>query len=154
MPHRLPPELRALFNASRSIAEITDLKEIVSIRDLAARYQVETAWLGLETHNLAAEFKLRAERRAGQLLRSIMKHGGDRKSAVHSQTLKLADLGIDHNRSARWQREASVPDDLFEEYVAAAKEYGKPITARGLLRLEQTLAHKRPDRKPQSSSGS
>lgn len=154
MPHRLPPELKDLFNAARSFDEITDIKEIVSIRDRAARYLAENAWLGLEIQNLAAELKLRAERRAGHLLRSITKHGGDRKSAVHNKALKLADLGIDHNQSARWQREASVPDDLFGEYVAAAKEFRKPITARGLLRLEQTLAHKRRYRKPQSSSGS
>jgi hypothetical protein len=39
--------------------------------------------------------------------------GGDRRSNGHDDRLKLADLGLDHNQSKRWQQ-ASLPE---EEYV-------------------------------------
>ena len=148
MPEWVSAELKALHAADRGIAENSDLKEVKAIRDRseAARHYAQSIGLGLTIQNQAAEVKLRAERRAGQLLTGLIKCGGDRKSIAHNENLKLSDFGIDHNQSARWQREASVPDDMFEEYLAAAKEYGKPITARGLLRLERLLAKKQLNR--------
>jgi hypothetical protein len=54
--------------------------------------------------------------------------------------LKLEDQGIDHNQSARWQREAAVPNAVFEKYLAKANELRQDITAQGLLRLARILA--------------
>jgi hypothetical protein len=144
MPAWVSAELKALQDMSRGIAENTDLKEVKAIRDRAeaARHYAQSNGMGLKTQNQAAEVKLRAERRAGKLLAGLIKRGGDRKSTTHNEHLKLSDLGIDHNQSARWQREAAVPDDVLEEYLAATKEDGKPITASGLLRLKRMLAQK------------
>ena len=135
-------DLKTLNRVAQALAETSDLAQVKAIRDRAeaARHNAQCNGMGLKTQNQAAEVKLRAERRAGKLLAGLIKRGGDRKSTTHNEHLKLSDLGIDHNQSARWQREASVPDDVFEEYLAAAKEDGKPITASGLLRLKRILA--------------
>jgi len=52
----------------------------------------------------AAEVKLRAERKAGELLAETITKGGDPKS--HDVTLNI--LGIEKMQSHRWQRVASI----------------------------------------------
>jgi hypothetical protein len=92
--------------------------------------------------NHAAEIKLRAERKAGELLAVSLIHGGDRRSSSRDKNLKLADLadlGIDHNQCARWQREAAVPDQEFERYLATVKAAKKEVSAAGLLQLAKKL---------------
>lgn len=140
-------ELSILAHADRSIAQAKTIEEIKSIRDRAeaARHYAKSAALGLHVQNLAAEFKLRAERKAGELLAQLSLHGGNRKSNSHHEILKLADLGIDRNKSARWQLAASIPDSIFRAYLAAAEESGTAITTQGLFRLasKSTSRHKR-----------
>jgi hypothetical protein len=58
--------------------------------------------------NAVAEIKLRAERRAGELLKEqgFGQRGGEEKS---SNIVKLESLGITRMQSHRWQLEALVP---------------------------------------------
>lgn len=58
--------------------------------------------------NHAAEIKIRAERRAGEMLsvNPDIHPGGDRKSSLHDERMKLSDLGISETQSHRWQLEA------------------------------------------------
>src|ERR1700704_1282765 len=103
----VPRQLQRLDEIARTLAKSTNLKEIKDLRDkaAAARHYAQSAALGLKIQNQAAELKLRAERRAGQLLSEMAPHGGDRKSSCHDGNLKLADLGINSQQSARWCRE-------------------------------------------------
>jgi hypothetical protein len=130
-------ELAALDQASRMLDEARSLEEIKSIRDKAeaARTYVKAANLGLELQNCAAEVKLRAERKAGGLLRSLKLKGGDRKSKRHGASLKLADLGISRDQSKRWQRVAAVSDAEFGHYLKWTADQGREITSAGLLRI-------------------
>ena len=64
----------------------------------------------LVMQNHCAEIKIRAERRAGEMLREMDLHGGDRKSKLHDATLKLDDLGINRTQSSRWQSIAGMPE--------------------------------------------
>src|ERR1700704_2275498 len=123
-------ELVVLDQASRMLDEAKSLEEIKSIRDKAeaARNYVKAAKLGLELQNCAAEVKLRAERKAGGLLRSLKLRGGDRKSKGHAASLKLADLGISRDQSKRWQHIASVPDAEFTRYLTSKGDQGREIT--------------------------
>ena len=134
-----------LEEIAKSLANCTDLKDIRAIRDKAeaARHYAQTAALGFEVQNRAAELKLRAERRAGGLLTELVRHRGNRSSSSQRENLKLSELGIDHNQSSRWQREATVPQKEFEHYIATAKRLGKDISAQGLLRLERRLGTSR-----------
>jgi hypothetical protein len=150
MATRLPRTLKRLDDIVRSLAETRSLKDVKAIRDKAeaARHFAQSAALGLKIQNRAAELKLRAERRAGELLSELAPHGGNRRPSSHEENLKLSDLGIDHNQSARWRREATVSDAVFERYLAAANELGKEITAQGLLRLERLSRNDRSNVSP------
>jgi hypothetical protein len=130
-------ELDVLNRASRMLDQAKSLEEIKSIRDKAeaARNYVKAAKLGLELQNCAAELKLRAERKAGGLLRSLRLRGGDRKSKRHAAPLKLDDLGISRDQSKRWQHIASVTDAEFVGYLKSTVEQGREITSAGLLRI-------------------
>ena len=80
-----------------------------------------------------------------------MNHGGNRKGTSKTEATRLKELGINHNQSARWQREATVPDSVFEKYVSESGRAGKEITAQGLLRLERSIMgarSRRRDEKP------
>lgn len=135
-------ELRVLETMAHALAETSDFKEIKALRDKAeaARKYAQSAALSLKIQNRAAELKLLAERRAGELLEELVAHGGNRRSSSHDENLKLSDLGIDHNQSSRWRREAAVPEPVFEQYIAAANKLGQDITAQGLLRLQRAIA--------------
>ncbi len=61
------------------------------------------AGYGLQAQNAVAEIKLRAERKAGELIPTIITKGGDPK--LHDAT--LAKLGLDKFQSFRWQLEAN-----------------------------------------------
>jgi hypothetical protein len=137
--------LATLEHACRSLAQCKSLEDVKSVRDKAeaARQYAKSAALGLHVQNLAAEVKLRAERKAGELLAQLSLRGGDRKSKSHTATLKLADLGINRDKSARWQLEASVPESVFLEYLAAAEQAGLEITSQGLFRVAKQLTNRR-----------
>lgn len=127
----------ALEDVCRQLAEAESFEEVKSIRDKAeaVRAYAKSARLGLEMQNRAAELKLRAERRAGELLAKLKLHGGDRKSKGHHDRLNLCDLGITQNESKRWQREASLPDEEFETFVAHARDACIEISSASLIRL-------------------
>jgi hypothetical protein len=56
----------------------------------------------------ACEIRLRAERKAGQLLAKQNNHGGDRRSISRSPETTLKDLGISRDQSSQWQKAAQV----------------------------------------------
>jgi N6-adenosine-specific RNA methylase IME4 len=133
-------ESRALVNGSkllatigyarRHLAKTTDLMEVLDIRDQAEalRHLQKTADAGLDAQNAAAELKIRAERRAGELLVTIdRKHRGGSK--FHDGTLKLADLGIEKKESHRFQRIAALPEKEFQRYLIEAAEERKELTS-------------------------
>ena len=56
--------------------------------------------------------KVRAERRAGEILEATEKHPGGNPNLSHDVTgsPKLDDLGITRKQSSRWQAIASIPE--------------------------------------------
>ena len=107
------------------------------VRDQAdkVRVQAKTLNLDFELLNFAAELKLQAERQIGRMLIEMKLRGGDRRSKTPKEPLKLRDLGIDKNQSARWQLEASVPEVVFCEFVRTTHAAGREITSASLIRL-------------------
>jgi len=120
----------ALANAEDSFDTIKEIRDKAD----ALRKYAQDARAGLDLLNRVAELKLRAERRAGQLLLLMALRGGDRKSGRRSQ-VNLAELGLTKDQSARWQKEASVPDEEFARLVDAARRGKMELTAAALLRL-------------------
>lgn len=95
----------------------------------------------------ATEIKVRAERRAGEMLRQSAEHGerfpagGPRSKQAESHDATrpstLAELGVTNTQSSRWQALAAMPDEHFETAVATAKESAGQVTTAFMLREAQ-----------------
>src|SRR4051794_6836347 len=135
-------ELVLLDQAGQALTEARTLGEIKTIRDKAeaVRKYAQSASLGLDVQNRAAEVKLRAERQAGRLLSQLMLRGGDRRSKSHHGRLKLFDLGLTPNQSKRWQLQARIPEEVFRAHVTSTCNEGKELTSAGLMRLAKRLS--------------
>lgn len=133
--------------ALRMLAASTNPAEIVTIHSMAEaiRYAAKRAKLGLGAQNCAAELRLRAERRLRDLLRDRLTRGRPRSGenvepeyhygSVEAETrrnsidiIRLDDLGISRDLSARSQRIAAIPATKFESYFLTAREAGWEIT--------------------------
>ena len=130
-------ELVLLDQAGQALAEAGSFEQIKDIRDKAeaVRKYAQSASLGLDIQNRAAEVKLQAERQAGKLLSQLSLRGGDRRSKSRCERLKLDDLGISRNQSTRWQMQAKVPENIFRDYIKQTCEAGKELTSANLMRL-------------------
>lgn len=136
------------FNAARiALAEARSIDEVKDIRDKAEalRLYAKQAGESLEMQNDIAEIKLRAERRAGELLHEQELSKGGRPSDNQLQAVTgfcpptLADLGIDKAQSHRWQAMADVPEETFEQHIATVKARGDELTSAGVLRIAKEL---------------
>jgi hypothetical protein len=129
--------LALVDQASRLLAEANSVAEIKSFHDKVAgvQFYIREARLGLALLNQAAEAKLRAERKAGLMLRSMKLRGGDRKSKGQAVPSKLENLGVSRQESKRWQRVAAFPEREFCEYFRKANELGVEATSAGLQRV-------------------
>lgn len=81
--------------------------------------------MGLEAQNDAAEIKLRAERRLGDLVAVQPKQDGGDAARAQSQAAaevptRLDELGISKSQSSRCQTIAAVPEPVSEEYCDEA----------------------------------
>ena len=134
-------ELQRISQARQALAEATTVEEVKDVRDKAEaiRQYVKQAGMGLKAQNECAEIKIRAERKGGELLHEMDLHGGDRKSTLHDGRLKLSDMGMNYTQSHRWQLEAFIPDDIFEEYIADIIAKPAELTTASILRLARKL---------------
>ncbi len=86
----------------------------------AARVYAKRAQLGQEAIRHATEIKLRAERKAGEILRETPKNEGAKgvgKGAVivGDRTPTLKEIGVTKNQSSRYQKLAALPAPEFEQ---------------------------------------
>lgn len=112
----------ALAKLDRMLTEAKTLDEVKAVVDLAeaAKTYARAAKLGLEVQNHAAEVKLRAERKAGDLLARLAKGQGGRPpktpvtlTAVSQYRQTIRQVQVSESRAERWQRVAAVPGDRF-----------------------------------------
>lgn len=142
------------YDAARHALQIaSNVDEVKDIRDKAeamaayARQAKDT-----ELVEWATEIKVRAERRAGQMLAEMPKQDGGHAKKItrsHDSTefpKTLAEIGISKNESSRWQKLAAVPDDQFEQAVAAAKDVAGEVTTAAMLRIEKASRPATPDK--------
>ena len=143
-----PRDLILVDRAKQALAEASNIDEIKEVIDRAEaiRLYFRKAADGLDAQNQAAEIKIRAERRAGELLREIdrERRGGDRRSKSRGGALKLADLGINKNQSSRWQQIAAIDEPTFEQHIAKTKNNGRELTSAATLKLARQLASQAP----------
>jgi N6-adenosine-specific RNA methylase IME4 len=131
--------LANISQADRLLVEAKTIEDVVSVADVAeaARIYAKRARMALPLQNKAAEIKLKAERKAGEMLRQMDKAANHRSSCS-----TLPQLGISRTQSSRWQRAAIVPESEFAGYVVSANDAGREITSAGLLKLANAAAPK------------
>jgi hypothetical protein len=131
--------------ARNALAECHRVDEVKDIRDKAeamaayarqAKDQELILW--------ATEIKVRAERRAGEMLAHMEKSTGSKFNGrnedgsvrrSHDDTAKtLADVGVTKVQSSRWQQLASMTPEHFEATVATAKDTAGQVTTAFMLR--------------------
>ena len=127
---------RKALNAAHRVDEVKKIHDKATALLAYARQAGD-----YELQNTAAEIRILAERKAGQLLvnmeevgqRQTREHGRPRKA---SSPVTLSKVGITRNQSSKWQRLARLIDDAtFEEALNRAKEAYGELTTAGLLRM-------------------
>jgi hypothetical protein len=120
-----------------AIAVCSRVDEAKEIRDKARALEVYAKQAqNREAERKAAEIRIRAERRAGQLLKETKQNGqrkgrgGKETQMSRSTTIGLPDLGITRDQSSQWQRLAEIPEREFEEEI---KKSGGPPCTEGIL---------------------
>ena len=127
-------EIRRALGKTAILRRIIELRE--RVKELLRRLRTSTSDRKLS--NRAAELKLRAERKAGELLANLRLRGGDHKStraARKTRKQTLDRLGISRKHSADWQLEALLPEEDFVSYLRRAAAEGKGPSSHGLQAL-------------------
>lgn len=134
---------RTAIEQARSIDEVKDIRDRAEALRLYAKQAGET----LEVQNSVAEIKIRAERRAGELLKDMDKAQGRRTDLLTSsqpvtmlgQPPTLSEVGITRMQSSRWQRMAEIPEPEFEEHIARTKAANEELTSASVQRFAKDL---------------
>ncbi len=149
-------QLAHFKKAKRELALVTRIDEVKEIRDKAEALRAFSKQAGesLEMQNNCAEIKIRAERRAGELLKESGRKKGEtnKKIMFYDGTLSptLKELGIERKQSMRWQIIAGIPERVFEEHVAITRAKAAELTTVGVL----ALAKRQQKRQKQKKYGS
>lgn len=124
--------------ARQALAECHKVDEVKDIRDKAqamAAYAQQAKDQDLILW--ATEIKVRAERRAGEMLNEAAARGEMAKRgrpAAENKPATLSDLGIYDTQAKRWKQLAAMPAEHFETAVATARESAGQVTTAFMLR--------------------
>lgn len=137
VPIRKADGLVALAEGKRWLAEARDVLTVVDFRDKAKavehylRQRDDSVAAAID----AAELRLRAERRLGELLDDQLRHQGGKPG--HDEPVSTyRSLGVEPTAGKRWQQAAAVPELLFNALVQDAR------TAQDVDRLTSTAVRR------------
>lgn len=135
--------LATLDKATKMLAEAKTLSEVKNILNIAeaARTYARAAKLGLAAYNHAAEVKVRAERKAGEMLAQLERLPGQRTDkqpdniAITGSEYRevLDDYDLNYVTASRWQELAEMPEHEFEQHLEETRGE-KPITTSGIIK--------------------
>jgi len=131
-------ELIKWNQAKTAIAACETVDEVIHIKDKAEAMRAYAKQIGegLEMQNSLAEIKLRAERRAGEILKESEMRGRPKKGDTMSP---LKEYGIQKKESSRWQSIANIPEPKFEEIIIETQQAQKELTETMMLKVEKEL---------------
>ena len=149
--------------ARQALQKAKTIDEVRAVRDTAERLRLylKQSKESLEMQNDAAEIGLRAERRAGEMLKEgkddrakpgeFNKSNGYGKVDADTPSVSkptLSEIGISHKQSSRWQAIASIPETEFEHAIGQAKIAGQELTRSMLHKIakEQHQVERREER--------
>jgi hypothetical protein len=154
--------------ACRALAECKSVDEVKTWADKAAAMQAYGRMAKDKTLEVdAAEIRIRAERRLGEMLAAQKADGGLNKGQLKQgpalvaneggkSAPRLADVGIGYDLSSRAQKLAAVPEAEFEAELAAKRERDQKEGARVTARLEKAgereLAKEKKQRQPEPAN--
>jgi N6-adenosine-specific RNA methylase IME4 len=156
--HRANTSLILLGQATKMLEEVRTVEDVKKLTNLAeaARIYAKQVDLGLVAQNHAAEIKIRAQRRGGELLATMEKDKGGyaglyntcqyeaRTGIENTKPPTLKELGIDRHQSSMWQAVASVPEDKFEVFIQDTKGEQKELTTSAVVKIaRQSKAQKK-----------
>ncbi len=131
--------LKAAIEQAHSVIDLKSIRD----RAEALRYAAKLAGESKEVIRKAETIRLRAERRAGQLLSAMVKQKPGTYQQQRSEAPTVAipasykQIGINKQEASRWQKIALIPDKTFEKWLVTSEE----ISSAGALRLEATLRY-------------
>ncbi len=148
-------------NETKNLAKLGDLEEIkIALRETKdidlVKFIIDRAELlriyrkqigdSLEIQNEAAEIRIRAQRKAGEMLEETERQtvGRPKEKWLHDDTIlpKLSELGFEKTEAFRYQSIASIPEEIFEKHIEEVKEKEKELTTSELLILAKNLKRK------------
>ena len=120
-----------------AITECHSVDEVATIRNQAEayRYALKQAKESPEVIRKAEEIKLRAERRAGELLKETVRKPEEGRPKEVYQGDTLNHIGITRVQSSKWQKIASIPEDKFENFLSVQKE----LSTAGVLNYKKNI---------------
>ena len=136
-------QARMLLAQARNVDVVKDIRDKAE----ALRQYAKQAGDSLDAQNYAAEIKLRAERRAGELL-GEMERGKAGRPAENSRhdvgnfsdyQQALQGAGVEERTAQRWQSIAAVPEPTFEAHLQEVKASNEELTTSGVLRLAHEI---------------
>ncbi len=133
----------------RSIVLCQTIDEAKDIRDKAgalAAYRKQSRE-SLEMQNVAAEIRLRAERKIGEFSKEIptaqfkgLRNVSSGRDVPTTKTHFLRSAGITQHK--RYEIIASLPDEIFDQYIEEMKAANGEITTVGVLQLAKEFQRK------------
>jgi N6-adenosine-specific RNA methylase IME4/ribosomal protein L12E/L44/L45/RPP1/RPP2 len=138
---------RSALIEARRVDEAKDIRDKAVALQAYARQANDTALL-----DHATDIRLRAERRAGEILMRMAEdgerfaQGGDREAKSQEGILRLSDLGVTPKQSSMWQTLARVDETSFEEIVASRKSDAHRATQGSRAERAQAKKERRAER--------
>jgi hypothetical protein len=123
---------RAALEKAHTVDEVKDLRDKAEALRVYAKQAAD-----IDMQNWAAEIRIRAERRAGELLKEMPKQHGARgagKKVESPRATPLSELGITKTQSSKWQRLADVPAPEFENKLRGIMGVGKELTTTAMMK--------------------
>lgn len=120
---------RFALQAAVNVDEVKDIRDKAAAMAAYAKQARDT-----ELVEWATEIRVRAERRAGQLLAEVERDKGGRGKTPATMAGVYKDNNIPPTTGKRWQKLAAIDEVQFEQAVAAAKEVAHEVTTAAILR--------------------
>jgi site-specific DNA-methyltransferase (adenine-specific) len=137
VPIQRPTGLATLERGKLFLAQARDLLTVLDFRNKSAavEHYLKQRDDSDEATRDAAELRLRAERRLGELLAETVNHAGSR--GVGDTVSPTIPDGISKKQSSRYQQAATVPEQVFEEHLTAARKSDdrRKLTSASIMRL-------------------
>jgi phage N-6-adenine-methyltransferase len=142
--HEVSVESRRIVELIRQEGSLEGLKRLAD-RAEGLRLLVKKAGFQLEYQNEAAYARLCAEREIGKVLATIARGKAGRPPKNSSPEVTdyqraLVDLSVPRQVAKKWEKEAEVPTETFEEYAERCRAKEEELTSAGVRTLANRLA--------------